>query len=463
MISGRDISDLAETILRGVLSEDLHDVIVWPPSGDGIPLAAPVEITLHEGKLCCRIRLFENSPIPELLGPLLGNANMKTGVIEMEACYRITGTTAEGTEIELENVWPGPMLTNTTVGASSTRHFHFNRLKLPPRGYDTQSTAQIMELLGAHEAPASAVAQEPEPRKPPMEEFAAIIPGVKLLLRPHGTQSKLIHPYHGEATSSKCCCLIGEACEGTFCLEDKDGDLWVFYRRQIFEGEPTAPSARQVFSGILDAVGFMNVCCPWPYYLEHRRDHRVIERWLAATKDCIRDTLPPMSKGRLHFGAEAQTLFRQAAEFFSGKTEEAELFTRSLWLIREACQKGMPLEIRLITLCSVIEGLIHHFENTLLSAEEKQMNRREKWQAITSGLSLPWTGVFDIAFERWDFFRHPLAHGFQRRTDATGEMTFQAYSRITAAIYLLMASRMGYRGAIDSSVMEDGRTISIGG
>jgi len=41
-------------------------------------------------------------------------------------------------------------------------------------------------------------------------------------------------------------------------------------------------------------------------------------------------------------------------------------------------------------------------------------------------------------------------------------MTIEAYSRISAAIYLLMASRMSYRGAIDSSVMEDGPTISIG-
>jgi len=164
---------------------------------------------------------------------------------------------------------------------------------------------------------------------------------------PHGTESKLSHPYFGETTSSKCCCFTSEVFGGTFCLEARDGDLWVFYCREIPEGEPIAPSARQIFSGILDAVGFMNACCPWPYYLEHRQDYMVKERWLDATKDCNRDALPPMSKGRLHFGADAQTLFRQAAEFFSGKTEESELFTRSLWLMREACRKGMPFEIRL--------------------------------------------------------------------------------------------------------------------
>ena len=59
-----------------------------------------------------------------------------------------------------------------------------------------------------------------------------------------------------------------------------------------------------------------------------------------------------------------------------------------------------------------------------------------------------------LAFQLWDFFRHPLAHGFQQKSSETPEMTFRAFSRLTAAIYILIAARMDYSGKTDVSIIE---------
>ncbi len=137
----------------------------------------------------------------------------------------------------------------------------------------------------------------------------------------------------------------------------------------------------------------------------------------------------------------------KAAEFFGHDSHEANVLTRTLWLLREACRGGMAFEIRLITLCSLLEGLIHRLENQVISGEDKKsLTRVEKWQAIVAGMGLPWNEVYALVFESWDFYRHPLAHGFQQREDDNPQVTFQAYSGITAAIYILMAKQMGFRG-----------------
>lgn len=461
MISNRDISDLADRVRAGGLLLDVYDVKVLTPGGDKFELKAPVQIMTEEGHLCCQIRIFDSTVIPDPLRPLLLGEERAATIMGVEACYHIMGSTDAGVAIEMAHVWPRSVETNYN-GTSTTHRFNFNRLRLPAWGSDGQIYSEMEEDLRLLNPEQSRPPAELAPSGREIEEFATVIPNVELQLTPNVVEFKKTHPYRGTSDGWRSCCYVGELLGGTFCLEAKDGDLWVFYRREVPESDSTSIPARQVFSGILDATAFLHACQPWPYFLEHRRDGRVIERWVDASKDCNRAALPPMRRGRLAHCPEAQTLFCCSAEFFAAETDEAKIFTRSLWLMREACCDGMPLEIRLLTLCSILEGLIHHFEGLLLAAEERKMVRREKWQIITSRLGLPWEGTFDRTFEQWDFFRHPLSHGFQERTDATGEVTFKAYSRITAAIYLLMVSRMGFNGPIDSSVIEDGRTVTIG-
>lgn len=461
MITGRDISDLAGEIRKGTLSVDLENVTVTPPNGVAISLPVPVEVTLEEDDLTCLIRVREKSQIPPELLPLFEGHKAGTQIMGVETCYQISGTSPNGTTMELERVWPRALHTVATFGVGSTHHFRFNRINLPAKGWDTQN---LDEILGQFESEPSGPTPEPaetRQKDPINDELFAILPGVELLIRPHGTESETIHPFLGKTTSSKSSCFLSEVLGGTFCLEERDGDLLVFYRREA----PVAtdpPNTLQIFSGILDAVGFTHGCQPWPFYLEHRRDYRVVERWVRECKSCKRNALLPMSKGRLHFGSDAQQLFCKAAEFFARKDEKGEVFTRALWLLREATRDGSPNEIRLITLCSIMEGLIHRLEERFFTKDErKAIVRREKWKTIMEHLSLPWSRAFAAVYESWAFYRHPLAHGFQEKTDDNVVSSMQAYSRMTAAIYILMAQEMGFRGTMERSIFEGDEVVDL--
>jgi hypothetical protein len=83
---------------------------------------------------------------------------------------------------------------------------------------------------------------------------------------------------------------------GTFCLEDKDGDVRIFYRRETAPAtEGTVPASR-VMSGLLDALKFTHSCQPWPYYYERQENDRIVERWVGSSDACHRDTLKPFSQ-----------------------------------------------------------------------------------------------------------------------------------------------------------------------
>lgn len=461
MITGRDTSGLADEIRKGTLSVNLENVTVTPPNADAISLLVPVEAILEGGDLICLIRMRDDLQVPPEILPLFEGHRSGTQIMGIDTCYRISGTTPNGTMVELENVWPRAVLTNITLGAGSTHHFHFNRINLPAKGWDTQNLDELLGQLEAEPSDSTSKPAETPQKDPPIEEFFAILPGAELLIRPHGTTSETIHPFLGKTTSSKSNCFQGELLGGTFCLEERDGDLLVFYRREISLSSDSLP-ARQIFSGIVEAVGFTHSCQPWPFYLEHRHDHRVVERWVRECKICKRNALLPMSKGRLHFESDAQQLFCKAAEFFARSDETAEVFTRALWLLREATREGMPNEIRLITLCSILEGMIHRLEDRFFTKDERaSIVRREKWKTIIEHLSLPWDAVFSAVYESWNFYRHPLAHGFQEKTGDSIVVSMQAYSRMTAAIYILIAREMGFCGTMESSVLEGDSSIEL--
>lgn len=269
MITGRDISALANEIRKGTLSVDLENVTVTPPNGDGLALPVPVEVTFEEGRLACLIRVPEKSRIPQELISLFEGHNGGTQIMGTETCYRISGTTRDGTPLELDNVWPRAVLTNRSFGSGSTHHFRFNHIDLPGKGWDAKNLGEILGLLESEPSDAVPSSSEAKPKDPPIEELFAILPGVELLIRPHGTTSETLHPFLGKTTSSLGNCFQAELLGGTFCLEGRDGDLLVFFRREIASDSPTA---RQIFSGLLDAVAFTHGCQPWPFYLEHRRD-----------------------------------------------------------------------------------------------------------------------------------------------------------------------------------------------
>lgn len=495
MITGRNLPPIAVQSRQGTLSVDLDDVIVFPPEIEGISLSAPVELTLEEGDFHCKIRLSERFSIPPELRTFFHRRGNQPTTINPDSCFRITGRSPDGTNVELDNVWPLSVHTHTRMGANSTYKFRFNKIHLSARGSDAITMAEMRRILDDLNTPAAEVtafedigiddAANPVPEVPapqasaletPLPEASleepltsqrdeafAIVPDVELLIHPNQVTSVTTHPYLSETTSYDHTCFVGQLLGGTFCLEAKDGDVLLYFRRETLLPLDTAIPATQVLSGLLDALKFTHACQPWPYYQERRENDRVVERWILPSNGCQRDSLTPLAKSRLSYSREAQNLFVCAAEYFARDTDAARTTSRALWLLHEACKSGMPYELRLITLCSIYEGLIHGLESSLLSETERArtVHRVQKWQMIFQRLNLPWDGVFEHVFESWEFYRHPLSHGFQERTADSADRTFAAYSRITAAIYMLMAKDMGFEGHMEKSMLEDTELVHI--
>jgi len=85
--------------------------------------------------------------------------------------------------------------------------------------------------------------------------------------------------------------------------------------------------------------------------------------------------------------------------------------------------------------------------------------RSELWQKTVERLRLDWTGLFESVHESWNIFRNPLAHGFREEPEHSSETMFNAYSRISGAIYILLARDIGYSGAMAASILENKTTL----
>src|ERR1019366_1526284 len=179
------------------------------------------------------------------------------------------------------------------------------------------------------------------------ETLFAIIPGVELQMVTGGTETVTTHPLLGKGSNSPSNCLVGDAHGGKFCVEAKDADLWVYYRRKMNDDSSVVPAAEEVFDGVLSAIGFTHGCHPWPFYYQHVRDHVVVARWIRCCPDCARDALLPIESRRMFISKDARELFERACLFFATESEDAQLTTRALWLMRASHRDSMPFEIRL--------------------------------------------------------------------------------------------------------------------
>jgi hypothetical protein len=155
MITGRNLPSIARETRSGSLSVDLDDIVVIPPDAEGVSLPAPAELTLEEGEFHCKIRLPEGFPIPPELGVFFHRRGNEPTTISPERCLRISGRTPDGTDVELENVRPLPVHTHTTMGASSTYKFRFNKIHLLARESDALTIAEMRLILENLNQPAA--------------------------------------------------------------------------------------------------------------------------------------------------------------------------------------------------------------------------------------------------------------------------------------------------------------------
>lgn len=465
-----EIQKLAQVLRTESGRIELDQVIFHPPAGGDVPIALPAAIEVGEGHLHLDLRIPTGAQFPVSLEPLTQLGGGGPRLVTTADCYRITARTASGVAVELENVHPSPRVTNSATHFRRCR-IGFSRLTLPAESIDAMDMPEIramLDTLPASTAPAETPLPVPQLVVHDVEEqLCAIIPKVGLRILNDGTDTTVRHPFCGELRSSKANCFVGQVDCGTFCLhEDEAGDLVVYFRRAIDHSGARHDTA-QVFDGILAAIGYIHGCHPWPFYREHRRDHRVIERWVKPPEDCQRHGLRPMHDGHLSFSPDARRLFVTVAEFFAADTQAAQRHSRAQWLLREASPRHLAFELRLMALCVLFEGLMRDLEARYLTAEEQEPHtrgglvRREKWRHALERHGLPWGDAFERVYESWNFYRSPLAHGFQSRTNDNAGTTFNAYSRLMAALHILLAREAGYTGQIAKSILEGNEVIVI--
>ncbi len=248
--------------------------------------------------------------------------------------------------------------------------------------------------------------------------------------------------------------------------------------KRSVERDESPDAGKEIFEAVLNAVGFINGCHPWPSYYDYQRDHVILARWVRFAAQCASDVLLPVDTRTDGFSNASVAMFESVANLLASGGNEAALFTRSLWLIREGKSKGMPFEITLLTLCSVLEGLVTELSLTHLTAEDRgrlksmaercdkcrelpdddrRETRKEKWRMLADRIGVPWDSVLEPSFDLWNQYRHPLAHGFRRMKRSTVETDFTAYSRLTGAVYALMVATAGYCGPVSSSFFHNER------
>jgi hypothetical protein len=304
MIANPSIEALVQSVRAGNLRVSLDHVVVHLKDNEQVPLDVPVDVEQKADRLHCLIRTTEATTLPAPLAELLDRPITGPLSSTEKDFFRMEARTPEGVTVALEGIPPVTPNKQSFFAGNGRREIHsldFQRIGFPPTGTDGLNTDALLDRLheGSRKSGATGVKQR-EPRKSePEDEIFAIIPDVKLLIRPDDTVSNVTHPFRGESTYTSYNCFQGEVGGGQFCLEDKEGDLLVYFRRPLNTCVSTRPSSVAIFDGILKASGYTHCAHPWPYFRQHRVDHRIVERWVKSPEKCTMDGLLPLSEGRL--------------------------------------------------------------------------------------------------------------------------------------------------------------------
>jgi hypothetical protein len=456
------IGKLRALMRSGTAQIGLDDLVFVLSEERRIPVNLPAHIEIKGSKLHLWLRKSKATPIPSEILPLIAGAKDST-TIEPKDCYSIEAQTSEAVVVKLIGVHPLPSssVPKQMVQSSTVAHFDidFYKLELTPAGTDALDSAGLNTLfeelrMRSNKPPLAADAKT---KSPAYDELFALIPNVELKTKNSGLTVVTTHPFFSQSgSSSDSRCLVGKLAGGEYCLEATDeGDLAVRFRREA-RAAIDGPSAREVLAGMLVAVGLLHSCNPWPFYLEHRSDHRIVERWVKAPDNCQRDCLEPMSLGP--FEKDAEGLFCTAALFFAAQNDDAQHISRALWLMREGNSKGLALEVRLLTLCSVLEGIAKRY-----TPSGQRIQCEAQWKLAMANADVPWDQWFASVHSSYKEYRNDLAHGFDPSLNdqKSSNFIFNAYSRITAAIYILMARRMGFKGELWRSRLEGRATIRL--
>ena len=319
--------------------------------------------------------------------------------------------------------------------------------------------------------------------------------GIKTPFLNEGTTHTVENPFLGKTTESKLDTFLAESSIGTIAWFQEGNDLQVHLRRKSAESSQGAiESDEKLVEAVLRSVGVAHGVNALPFYFEHQRDSILVAASLRPRFRAPSPSLNPFWEGLVVREPCCRKFVSIAAEFFSNSDLSDGVLRQLLWLFHDSDQSKIPHPIRILSVCSLLEGLVNYLLGLKLAAPSEFGNVKkqavdwamsqtsasaiaeqpfwgrlvgylkgwgfvrpeEKWQALCAKLKLPWEGEFRSYYETWKRMRNPLAHGSH-----DGEMSSNdcrdmmlGLSRLGGAFITFLAAHMGYRGPIQISPLE---------
>jgi len=443
---------------------DLWDVKLITKSGEEIPINLPTWISVNKDHFYLHLRRIRGEEVHKNLGSLLGWPEEGFSYVGFDDHPQISARTENNASVVLEAVSPNPEEMHETDSVIKIYCYRFWRLHITPEGLSTLNYEQKQEYFRQRRlARGDEETDQPEEKHEAEDYFFAILPNVDLMIFSDRTRNVLTHPFRGEIPSAKPNCFIGKAMGGRYCLEQVGDDIHVDFVCPV--GSDTVEEASAKFDGILQTIGFIHGCHPWPCFYSHSRDCRISNEWIWPRSPIQRDVLRPLGHHKLltHENMNALDLFPKSAAFFASHTDESKTIVNALWLMRESCHKGIAKEISMLTMCSIFEGMVKPYvkKNPCEKIPKKDKTQRLWIEPIANGYQLPFEW-FTPAVESFVEVRNHLAHGFDFGPGK--RQTFRildTYSRLSGAIYMLILRKMGYTGTIQTSTFENSKWVNF--
>lgn len=313
---------------------------------------------------------------------------------------------------------------------------------LVPEGMDTMTVTEIGQLLGCESD------QEKSSEK---SSFTAhmIFHGPRIHVRNAGSEEERVNDFMGKSASSSLDTFLfnGKGWEAALIQVKKELHLHV---RSSADG--SINEEREIIS-LIDcikrSVAFTHGFHPWPAYMEIRRDHRIIKRFLTPRLKLRQTYLAPLSHSLGHMPSNDKThsMISTIADGFSAMDPgQRKKLDELLWNVKSSALGDLPPLTKMLILCSASDGL-----TKLLGKDMGPGNTLDEWKLIAKNLGISWGWMEEVMSVRKKY-RDDLSHGrLWQSDDFSYDEYYLDYPRLGCAFMTVIAAYCGYDGLIVAS------------
>jgi hypothetical protein len=286
------------------------------------------------------------------------------------------------------------------------------------------------------------------------------------------SETKWTNDFLRERLTTSADTFIGEMATTryAFIREENKRDLDIYLRSKDECQSVSEEDDLRKFRALLNAFAFADGVQPWPFHIRYERGGHCLSERISAARTPPKTNFSPFSRptGREYCEDFARAI-RLIAEFLEPKTSLNSQLTHLLFLFREAGKNTVQLEIRILALCALLEGLVRTIYKELSLGKPRASNRKKKppaaqniFKAVAQKLRIPWQDEMEPLFAEWERARNPSAHGdFPPEVEPGAdeqqalEQMFFGLSRIAGGFNMILLKLFGYTGIYRASTFED--------